>query len=122
VAPTTFNRVCYSGRKKFEVLDIFFCLVECVNQLGIVLVNSIPERCCFLSCANNAVAGCVQPSKTEVFIFFNGPVWILLFGIIRLGIVLGFFFQKGLGSQKRIGLLMSLELFGESFLQEVDQE
>lgn len=71
------------------------------------------QRCCRGLCSTKQNRGVylLQWSSLDSS-FWDYPSWYCSW----------FFFQKGLGSQKRIGLLMSLESFGESFLQEVDQE
>jgi hypothetical protein len=78
MAPTTFNHIFQTYGEWFDLLVCFVFFVEFGHEIGIELVDFLPKSQTFLANSNDTVLAGIEPGNTELLVFFNRPIWILL--------------------------------------------
>lgn len=102
-----------------KFLNYFCCLVlgfDFLNNFGVVFLDPLPDIFSFLTGYNDSFAASIQPSNTELLIFFNAPFCILclhLWIMCDIGIdVHGFLEFQRADFWSRFGLVMRHTLKG----------
>jgi hypothetical protein len=78
MAPTTFDCIFQTYGERFELLVCFVFVVEFGHKIGIELVDSLPKSQTFLANSTDTVLAGIEPGNTEMLVFFDQPIWILL--------------------------------------------